>query len=898
MTLLRDLPIRRKLMVVMMLATVVALLLSGAALLWYELRDFRVNLEANISTMARIVGLNSTAAISFNDGPAAAETLSGLKVEPQILGAAIYLENGGRFVEYRRKGSRAELPLASGPDGCTISGDQMIRVSGLFDERERARVGTIYIVADCGGVRQRIQSYAGLLGLVLLTSALVALALSARLQCYISEPILRLARTTEVIASKRDYSIRVAPGARDELGQLIASFNAMLLQIETQDAALHGAHDLLEKRVQERTAELQTEVGERRRIEEEQAHSLSLVNATLEATADGILVVDGEGSVISFNTKFIEMWGIPDELLERRDSALLVDFACAQIKDAGAFKEKIEWLRHEREEKSYDAIECADGRVFERYSMPQKLGGISVGRVWSFRDISDRARSEERIREQASLLDLAQDAIVVRGIDDEILFWSKGAERVFGWKGDEAMANHMQRLLHSDAEQIANARRVVLDRGDWAGDLRHTTKAGREVITESRWTLLRDPVGAPKSILMINTDVTERKKLESQFLRSQRLESLGTLAGGIAHDLNNVLTPILVSIELLRSEFDNPEADQILEAVQLSAQRGADLVRQILCFARGAEGRRVVIQSAMVIKEVFKIARDTFPKNIVVRCTTPPEIWSICGDATQLHQVLLNLCVNARDAMPHGGVLTIEVENIVSDGGVEALKTSPAAGPHLVVRVRDTGTGIPAEVQERIFEPFFTTKEIGHGTGLGLSTAEAIVKGHEGLLDFETSSKGTTFTVSIPALPEAATQTKPEDALRPEGRQELVLLVDDEASVRLVVKQTLESFQYRVITAPDGATAVALYKERRNEISLVLTDMMMPGMDGADTIAALKLINPEVRVVAASGLMTDERLLRATSADAVAFLRKPFSAESMLRTLRQVLVGMETGNLN
>ena len=525
--------------------------------------------------------------------------------------------------------------------------------------------------------------------------------------------------------------------------------------------------------------------------------------------------------------------------------------------------------------------------------MPQKIGGVSVGRVWSFRDISDRARSEERIREQASLLNLAQDAIVVRDMDDEILFWSTGAERVFGWKCEEVLARRMQELLRSDAEKLADAKRAVIERGDWAGDLRHTTKAGREVVTESRWTLLRDALGAPKSILMINTDVTERKKLESQFLRSQRLESLGTLAGGIAHDLNNVLAPILVSIELLRSEFDNPDADQILEAVQLSALRGADLVRQILCFARGAEGKRVVIQPALVIKEVFKIARDTFPKNIEVRCTVPAEVWSVCGDATQFHQVLLNLCVNARDAMPDGGVLTIAAENVVSDGSVEALKTSRSAGPHLVLRVSDTGTGIPLEVQEKIFEPFFTTKEVGHGTGLGLSTAVAIVKGHEGMIDFETSAKGTTFIVGLPALPHAAKLQTPEEALRPEGRQELVLLVDDEASVRLVVKQTLESFHYRVITAPDGATAVSLFKERRNEISLVLTDMMMPGMDGAETIAALKRIDPDVRVVAASGLMTDERMLRASAAGAVAFLRKPFSAESMLRTLRQVLVGTD-----
>ena len=900
MTFLRNLPIKRKLMVVMMLATSVALLLAGAGLLSYELRDFRANLEANLATTARIVGANSVAAVSFDDERAAAETLLALKVEPQILAACIYRDAEKPFAQYLRKGEATAFPKSPGADGRYVSGQRMTWVSGIFDERERRRVGTIYLVADCGGIRQRLQSYAGLLSLVLLTSALVALGLSATLQRYISAPILRLARTTKLISSKRDYSIRVPAGANDELGQLIASFNEMLGQIETQDAALQSAHDLLEKRVLERTRELQQEIGERRRVEEEQAHSLSIVNATLESTADGIMVVDGWRKVVSFNAKFVEMWGIPEAMLATRDDRELLQHISGQLKTPQAFFEKVEWLYSQPHAESYDNVEFLDGRVFERYSMPQKIGGISVGRVWSFRDVSDRSRSEERIREQASLLDLAQDAIVVRDMDDRILFWNKGAERVFGWKSGEAVGSGMQSLLKSDAEALADARSAVIEHGNWTGDLRHKTKGARDVVTESRWTLLRDPLGAPKSILMINTDVTESKKLESQFLRSQRLESLGTLAGGIAHDLNNVLAPILVSIELLRSEFDNPDADQILEAVQLSAERGADLVKQILCFARGAEGKRVVIQPALVMKEVFKIARDTFPKNIEVRCSIPADIWSVCGDATQLHQVLLNLCVNARDAMPVGGVLSISAKNVVSDGSAGALKVSPSAGPHLVFRVRDTGTGIPQEVQEKIFEPFFTTKEVGKGTGLGLSTSVAIVKGHGGMLDFETSPKGTEFTLSLPALPKAAAQKKPEDALRPEGRQELVLLVDDEASVRLVVKQTLESFQYRVITAPDGATAISLFKERRDEISLVLTDMMMPGMDGADTIAALKVIDPGVRVVAASGLMTDERMLRATSAGAVAFLRKPFSAESMLRTLRQVLgdAGADVASLN
>ena len=280
MKFLRNLPIRRKLMVVMMLATSVALLLSGIALLWHELRDFRVNLEANISTMARIVSSNSVAAISFDDENAAAETLLGLKVEPQILAAGIYREDSGLFAKYIRKGVRTPLPEVAGPDGCTISGDRMIRASGLFDERERRRVGTIYIVADSGGIRERIKSYAGLLSLVLLTSALVALALSALLQRYISAPILRLARTTELVASRRDYSIRVPAGANDEIGKLISSFNAMLGQIESQDSELHSARDLLEKRVLARTDD-----GIRRGLPDDEACLLIALGAADEEGA-------------------------------------------------------------------------------------------------------------------------------------------------------------------------------------------------------------------------------------------------------------------------------------------------------------------------------------------------------------------------------------------------------------------------------------------------------------------------------------------------------------------------------------------------------------------------------------------------------------------------------------
>jgi CheY-like chemotaxis protein len=293
-----------------------------------------------------------------------------------------------------------------------------------------------------------------------------------------------------------------------------------------------------------------------------------------------------------------------------------------------------------------------------------------------------------------------------------------------------------------------------------------------------------------------------------------------------------------------------------------------------------------------VIREVCKIGRDTFPKNIEFRYVIADDLWSVSGDATQLHQVLLNLCVNARDAMPEGGTLVVEAENFICDGSPSTLKIAPAAGPHVLVRVSDTGSGIPVELREKIFEPFFTTKEVGKGTGLGLSTAAAIVKGHGGMLDITSEpGLGTTFTLCLPALATATKDAPAEIANMPTGRKELVLLVDDEESIRLVVGQTLEGFGYRVVTAADGATAVATFAKRQREIAVVLTDMMMPGIDGIATIRGMKAIDPHVRVIAATGLLTEERILKATEAGATAFLRKPFSAEALLRTVRQVLTG-------
>lgn len=417
------------------------------------------------------------------------------------------------------------------------------------------------------------------------------------------------------------------------------------------------------------------------------------------------------------------------------------------------------------------------------------------------------------------------------------------------------------------------------------------TAKGRQIWVRCIGEAARDASGKIIRLQGAFQDVTERKRLEEQFLRAQRMESIGTLAGGIAHDLNNVLAPILMSIQLLKMDELDPERLNLLTTLETNAMRGADMVRQVLSFARGVEGRRYEVQIKHLLREIKKIADETFPRNIQARLNLPPKLRTVSGDPTQLHQVLLNLCINARDAMPNGGTLTLSVENVQLDAHYAGLSPDAREGRYIVIHVEDTGTGMAPEIVGKIFDPFFTTKQVGKGTGLGLSTSLAIIKSHGGFIRvYSELAKGSKFSVFLPTHEKSASDT--EHLVRPDlprGNSELVLVVDDEASVREITRRTLETFGYRVILAADGAEAVAAYANRRDEIAVVLTDMMMPVMGGQATIQVLKKMNPTVRIIAASGLNVNGQPDMAEQDDIKHILPKPFSAEVLLKALHQVL---------
>lgn len=504
-------------------------------------------------------------------------------------------------------------------------------------------------------------------------------------------------------------------------------------------------------------------------------------------------------------------------------------------------------------------------------------------------DIAERRTSEAKLREQAALLDKAQDAILVRDLEHRILYWNKSAERLYGWKAEEALGRSIKDLLYRDPTAFLEATQTALEQGEWTGEIEQFTREDKPIAVEAHWTTVFDDEGNPKSILAINTDITERKKLEQQLLRAQRMESIGTLAGGMAHDLNNLLSPVLMGVDLLRHMQLPPNAMRILTDIRQSALRGTDLVKQVLSFARGVEGARVPVPPSSLIEEIESFIANTFPKNILFETKIPEDVWPVIGDATQLNQILLNLCVNARDAMPEGGTMTLTARNLDLDQD----PTHPSAnGRHVLIEVTDQGCGMPPEVMDRAFEPFFTTKDPGKGTGLGLSTVTGIVRSHGGFIDVSsTPGKGSSFKVFLPAAEEAASpEVQSSDREKfPRGEGERILLVDDEASILAITKQTLETFGYSVVTAADGAEALALYASHSESFDAVITDMMMPIMDGPALAAAIQRINPEARIIAASGLSSDDHASQAEDAGVKHFLSKPYTAAHLLTLIKQVL---------
>ena len=636
---------------------------------------------------------------------------------------------------------------------------------------------------------------------------------------------------------------------------------------------------------------VQEDITERKQTEKALHEAEKKYRSIFENAVEGIFQSTPEGKVLAANPAMARILGYssPAELISR-------------VHDV----ERQSYVDPERRQTLKRLMEKQDvvtGFEFEVYRKDGSKVWVSEnsravrgpeGRILyfegTFEDITERKRAEQRIREQAELLDLARDAIIVRDLEDRIEFWNDGAEKLYGWNAAEACGQRITELLYVDTQLYMAAKEQLLQHGEWRGELHQVCRDGRKLVVNSSWTLMRDQSGQPQSILVIHTDITEQKKLEAQFLRSQRLESIGTLAAGVAHDLNNILAPILLAGPLLRGGMAGEEKEQFLSLIEASAERGASVVKQMLTFARGADGAKVLLQPIYLLGEVVKIAGQTFPKNITIQTAYPEDLWLVEGNPTQLQQVLLNLCVNARDAMPNGGLLRLTGENFHVDEHYASMTHGAKAGPHVLIQVSDEGTGIPRHLIDKIFDPFFTTKDIGKGTGLGLSTVLGIVKSYGGFVNVYSEPGHTSFKVFLPANGGAILDAPPpEIASLPAGHGETILVVDDEPGILEAAQTLLANHGYKVLLAEDGVSALAIFAKRAAEIDLVLTDMVMPLMDGMTLMRTLRKLNPETRIVVSTGRDVDSRSPEMNAMRLEAFLLKPYTREKLLMTLGTVL---------
>ncbi len=616
--------------------------------------------------------------------------------------------------------------------------------------------------------------------------------------------------------------------------------------------------------------------------------------ASLRTISDGLIFLDDSWRVTFVNPRVEELLGRTADELVGTDlwsvypSTIGTPFEAA-FREAADSRESVvhqEWVA-----------------LTERW-VDVTIYPVETGIVLHLRDatadVSAREReldATRRLAEQAALLDIARDAIIVRGLDHRVRYWNRSAAELYEIPAAEALGMPVTELIYDDLGDFDAAAAEVVREGYWAGELIQRTRGGKVIVADCRWQVLLDGEGEPQAVLCVNTDITAYRKEQETSARSQRMESLGTLAGGIAHDLNNVLTPILMSAQLLAHGEKDPDRLELLATLESSVKRGAEMVRQVLAFARGVEGRRESVSMDHLLDDVEAYARDALPPSITLAVTRPESLASSTGDATQFMQVMINLLLNARDAMPEGGRLRVNAAIEQHDSEVVSIGHAAPAGDYAVFSVEDSGHGMTPDVVAKVFEPFFTTKEAGKGTGLGLSTTLAIVRSHGGFLQvYSEPDHGTCFRVGIPISSTAARPgpRQSEGEPLPRGAGEHVLVVDDEEFVRRITCQTLEAHGYRTTQASNGQEAIDLIESGDDHVDLVMTDMMMPVMDGAATTAYLEEHHPEIPIIAASGLTSHGDSSGSVGMGVSRFLPKPYTTSVLLTTVRDTLMEHES----
>ena len=652
-----------------------------------------------------------------------------------------------------------------------------------------------------------------------------------------------------------------------------------------------------------------------RRVEDELAPVISLLRATLEATADGILLVDRGGHIVNMNLRFSRMWGLPRDLLVEHQDKAVFGFMAAKFSDPDAYLAGLAQIAPYADGETFDLLHLADGRFFERKSMPARHGAQILGRVFSFTDVSANKRAEEALRLSEErfrkAFDVSPDAININRIEDGLyVSVNSGFTRFMGYTREEIVGHTSAEFnIWANAEERIRFVQALKEHGVVEDlEAKFRVKNG-QIRSGLMYSALIEIDGVPHSI-NIARDVTEQKRaerarsqLEMQLRESQKMEALGTLAGGIAHDFNNIVAAIMGNAELARLALEAAHpARESLEEILKASRRAKDLVQQILAFGRRQLLERRVISLAPAVEESARLLRATLPAGLSLRVECVPDAPEVLADATQVEQVLLNLCSNAWQVMQgqaRPGLIEVRLEaHTVAEGAYSGPeqrtrggRVTLRPGRYARLTVRDNGPGMEEAIRERIFEPFFTTKPAGQGTGLGLAVVHGIIQGHEASIEVQSApGEGSSFYVYFPAAAAAAPALRlPVPAAPPQhGGGKHILCVDDDESIVFLMRRLLERHGYRVSGYTDPLEALEAVRADPAQFDLVVTDYTMPGMSGLDVARALREIRADLPVALASGYITEELRAEAPAAGVIDLIYKPNTADALCDAIARI----------
>jgi two-component system cell cycle sensor histidine kinase/response regulator CckA len=723
----------------------------------------------------------------------------------------------------------------------------------------------------------------------------LALLFSLLLSRWLTRPLVQLSQVTANLPEKLSEAQNLDWPASSalEINALIANSKSMAHILEENFLNLQAQTDEL----RQVNRDLNREIQERQRAEEKLGRSLSLQNATLESTHDGLLVVDQEGQISSYNKKFAQMWRIPEAVLASKEDKAALTFVLQQLKTPEIFLAKVKELYGEPEAESYDVIEFQDGRIFERFSQPQRLGEEVVGRVWSFRDVTRRRQAERALRESEArfrnLLDFIP-GIAVQGYETNgtIRYWNKASEELYGYAAEEALGNNLGDLIIPPDEKSGYEQALGLGaKAKKSGELMPPTelsllhKNGSLIPVYSIHTVVCLEDRAPL-MFCIDVDLSERKKAEQERLRLAKLESLGVLAGGIAHDFNNILMVMLGSISLATLASSVSEAQERLAAAEAACEQARNLARQLLTFAKGGAPIKEPQDLKAIIQEAARLALSGSQAR--VEFSLPEHLWEVEVDRGQIHQVFSNLLINADQAMPTGGLIRIQAENLAES---EAIRLSLPTGKYVAVTLADQGLGIAPGHLERIFDPYFTTKQ--KGSGIGLAAVYSIVTQHGGRITVDSHlGQGTSFRLYLPAIEGTVQDEKLSEAGPTQGNGR-ILVMDDEPLVREVVGKMLHALGYEPVFAQEGREALELYARGQasgEPLAAVILDLTIPGgMGGMTAIKHLQAQDPQVKAIVSSGYGGSSIMADFKSHGFRGVIAKPYRLEELGKVLQEVL---------